>query len=57
MNMYKAKNKKEKHLYSVKGWKREHINSQGIDVGGEHMYSQGVRVYLCVVMVRGTNAC
>lgn len=57
MNMYKAKNKKEKHLHSVKGWKREHINSQGIDVGGEHMYSQGVRVYLCVFMVRGTNAC
>lgn len=37
--MYKVKNKKEKYLYSVKGWKREYINSYGIDVGGEYMYS------------------
>lgn len=47
MNLYKAKNKKDIHLYSVKGWKLVHIYSQGMKMaggGGGHMFSQGVKV-------------
>lgn len=46
MNLYKAKNKKDIHLYGVKGWKLVHIYSQGMKMagGGGHMFSQGVKV-------------
>lgn len=34
MNLYKAKNKKDIHLYSVKGWKLVHIYGQGMKMAG-----------------------
>lgn len=58
MNLYKAKNKKDIHLYSVKGWKLVHIYSQGMKMaGGGTCLAKGLKFNLCVVMVRGKNAC
>lgn len=58
MNLYKAKHKKDIHLYSVKGWKLVHIYSQGMKMaGGGTCLAKGLKFNLCVVMVRGKNAC
>lgn len=59
MNLYKAKNKKDIHLYGVKGWKLVHIYSQGMKMagGGGTCLAKGLKFNLCVVMVRGKNAC
>lgn len=56
MNLYKAKNKKDIHLYSVKGWKLVHIYSQGMKMaggGGGTCLAKRFKFNLCVVNGKG----